>query len=37
MQFDQGLTELIIMQRSLDANAKSITTGDELIKKALEM
>ncbi len=37
MQFEQGLTELIIMQRSLDANSKSITTGDELIKKALEM
>jgi flagellar hook protein FlgE len=37
MQFEQGLTELIIMQRSLDANAKSITTGDELIQKALQM
>ncbi len=37
MKYEQGLTELIIMQRSLDANAKSITTGDELIKKALEM
>jgi flagellar hook protein FlgE len=37
MQFEQGLTELIIIQRSLDANAKSITTGDELIQKALQM
>ncbi len=37
LQYDNGLTELIILQRALDANAKSITTGDELIQKALEM
>jgi flagellar hook protein FlgE len=32
-----GLTELIILQRSYDANSKSITTADEMIQKALEM
>ncbi len=37
LQYENGLTELIILQRALDANAKSITTGDELIQKALDM
>ena len=32
-----GLTELIILQRSYDANAKSITTADEMLQKALNM
>jgi len=32
-----GLTELIILQRSYDANSKSITTANEMIKKALDM
>lgn len=32
-----GLTELIVMQRSYDANAKSITTSDEMIQKAINM
>ncbi|MCW8894558.1 MAG: flagellar hook-basal body complex protein [Sulfurimonas sp.] len=32
-----GLTDLIIMQRSYDANSKSITTADEMLKKALDM
>jgi len=32
-----GLTELIILQRSYDANSKSITTADEMMQKALEM
>ncbi len=32
-----GLTELIILQRSYDANSKSITTADEMMKKALDM
>jgi len=32
-----GMTELIILQRSYDANSKSITTADEMMKKALEM
>lgn len=34
---EAGLTELIILQRSYDANSKSITTADEMLKKALEM
>lgn len=37
VRLEVGLTELIIMQRSYDANAKSITTSDELIQKALQM
>lgn len=37
IRFEVSLTELIIMQRAYDANAKSITTGDELIQKALQM
>ena len=32
-----GLTELIILQRTYDANSKSITTADEMIQKALNM
>ena len=32
-----GLTELIILQRSYDANSKSITTADEMMQKALNM
>ena len=32
-----GMTELIILQRSFDANSKSVTTADEMMKKALEM
>jgi flagellar hook protein FlgE len=32
-----SLTELIILQRSYDANSKSITTADEMLQKALEM
>jgi len=32
-----GLTELIILQRGYDANAKSITTADQMMQKALQM
>ena len=32
-----GLTNLIVLQRSYDANSKSITTADEMIQKALKM
>ncbi len=32
-----GLTDLIILQRSYDANSKSITTADEMLQKALNM
>lgn len=37
VRMEIGMTELIIMQRAYSANAKSITTGDELIQKALQM
>ena len=33
----QSLTELIVLQRSFDANSKSVTTADQLLQKALEM
>ena len=32
-----GITELIILQRSFDANSKSITTADQMMQKALSM
>lgn len=32
-----ALTELIVMQKAFDANAKSITTSDELIQNAINM
>ncbi len=32
-----GITELIILQRTYDANSKSITTADEMMQKALNM
>lgn len=32
-----GLTELIILQRSFDANSKSVTTADQMMQKALNM
>ncbi|WP_345992977.1 flagellar hook-basal body complex protein [Sulfurimonas sp. HSL-1716] len=34
---DVGLTELIAYQRAYDASAKLITTGDQMIQKALQM
>ncbi|MEA1918762.1 MAG: flagellar hook-basal body complex protein [Campylobacterota bacterium] len=37
VRMEMGMTELIILQRAYSANAKSITTGDELIQKALQM
>ena len=37
VELSSGLTELIILQRSFDANSKSITTADEMIQKALKM
>ncbi|NOQ31017.1 MAG: flagellar hook-basal body complex protein [Helicobacteraceae bacterium] len=33
----ESMTNLIIMQKAYSANSKLITTGDEMIKKALEM
>ncbi len=37
VQMDTGLTSLIIYQRAYDANAKSVTTADQMIQKALNM
>jgi len=37
VKMEAGLTELIILQRSYDANSKSITTADQMMQKALEM
>ena len=37
VQIASGLTELIILQRSYDANSKSITTADQMMQKALSM
>lgn len=34
---DRALTELIIMQRSYDAAAKTISTSDQMLKNALQM
>lgn len=37
VELSYGLTQLIILQRSYDANSKSITTADQMIQKALKM
>jgi flagellar hook protein FlgE len=37
VRIDVGLTDMIIMQRAYQANAKTITTVDEMIQKALQM
>jgi flagellar hook protein FlgE len=37
VKMEVGLTEIIVMQRAYDANSKSITTADQMLKKALEM
>ncbi len=37
VKMEVGMTELIILQRAYAANAKSVTTGDELVQKALNM
>ena len=37
VRMEAGLTELIIYQRAYDANAKSVTTADQMIQKALNM
>lgn len=34
---DRALTELIVFQRTFDANGKSVTTADEMLQKALGM
>jgi len=37
VSMEYGLTELIVLQRSYDANAKTITTADQMMQKALNM
>ncbi len=37
VRMEVALTELIILQRSYDSNSRSITTADEMMKKALDM
>lgn len=37
VRVDVGMTDMIIMQRAYQANAKTITTVDEMIQKALQM
>jgi len=37
LTMETSLTELIVYQRAYDANAKSITTADQMIQKALQM
>jgi flagellar hook protein FlgE len=37
ISMEYGLTELIVLQRAYDANAKSITTADQMMQKALQM
>jgi flagellar hook-basal body protein len=37
VRIDVGLTDLIILQRAYQANAKTLTTFDEMIQKALQM
>ena len=36
VNLSSALTELLIMQKAFDANAKSITTSDQMIQKAIE-
>lgn len=37
IQLATALTEMIVMQKAFDANAKSITTSDQMIQKAINM
>ncbi|WOE69985.1 flagellar hook-basal body complex protein [Hydrogenimonas thermophila] len=37
VDLSQALTELIVMQKAFDANAKSITTSDQMIQQAINM
>ncbi|WP_201352161.1 flagellar hook protein FlgE [Hydrogenimonas urashimensis] len=37
VQLSRALTEMIVMQKAFDANAKSITTSDQMIQKAINM
>ena len=37
VKLEVALTELIILQRTYDSNSRTITTADEMMKKALDM
>ena len=37
VRLDRALTEMILLQKAFDANAKSITTSDQMIQKAINM
>jgi flagellar hook protein FlgE len=37
VSLNNALTEMIVMQKAFDANAKSITTSDQMIQKAINM
>ncbi len=37
VSLNTALTEMIVMQKAFDANAKSITTSDQMIKEAINM
>ncbi|WP_456322270.1 flagellar hook-basal body complex protein [Hydrogenimonas sp.] len=37
VSLNHALTEMIMMQKAFDANAKSITTSDQMIQKAINM
>ena len=37
VRMEVGLTDMIVMQRAYQANAKTVTTVDEMIQKALSM
>jgi flagellar hook protein FlgE len=37
VRLENALTEMIVMQKAFDANAKSITTGDQMIQTAINM
>ena len=37
VQTSVAMSELIIMQKAFDANAKSITTSDQMIQRAINM
>jgi len=37
VRMDVALTDLIILQKSFDANSKCVTTADQMIQKALQM
>lgn len=37
VRIDRAMTEMIVLQKAFDANAKSITTSDQMIQRAINM